>query len=232
MTFISPTSLIFPNYVNGIMVNPKDGNVTPDWNIYFAQLTQQLQVNFSGSGITLPSQTTSEIANLVSFNAGPIGNGRFNNKTFVNSDTGDVDILLDGILTPLLSQRDFVPTMSDSTGNQPTYTTQLANFTQLGNRVFINMDLVISGKAGVTGTDPIRINLPNQVNSFNQSGSLLPDNLGFTFPANSTEIVPVAQMGQDYMTMSWVKTTGAVDDVIWNDMSATGGLTLNINYKV
>jgi hypothetical protein len=96
MSFVSPTSLTFPSYVNGAMVNPTDGNVTPDWNIYFAQQSQQLQVNFSTSGITVPSMTSVEIANLVTFNEGPNGNGRFNNKIFVNSDTGAVQILQNG----------------------------------------------------------------------------------------------------------------------------------------
>lgn len=98
MSFISPTSLTFPSYVNAPMVNPTDGNITPDWNIYLAQQSQQLQVNFSESGITLPSQTTTEIANLVTFNLGPNGKGRFNNKVFVDSDTGAVQIILDGVL--------------------------------------------------------------------------------------------------------------------------------------
>jgi hypothetical protein len=98
MSFVSPTSLTFPSYVNGPMVTPTDGNVTPDWNIYFAQQSQQLQVNFSTSGITLPSMTSAEILNLQAFNAGPNGNGRFNNKVFVDSDTGAVQIILDGVL--------------------------------------------------------------------------------------------------------------------------------------
>jgi hypothetical protein len=232
MSFISPTSLSFPSYVNGKVLSANGEDFSPDWNIYFAQQSQQLQVNFSNSGITLPSQTTAQIADLVIFNASPYGNGRFNNKVFVNSDNGDVDILLDGVLTPLLSQRDFIPTMSDTAGNEPTYTTQLANFTQLGNRVFINMDLAISSKGATVGTDPIRINLPDTVAAFNQTGSLLPGNAAFTYPANATVLVPQTIDGQTYMNLSWVETTGTVTDAVWNDMSATGSLTLNINYKV
>jgi hypothetical protein len=232
MSFVSPTSLNFPSYVNGKVLSPNGEDFSPDWNIYFAQQSQQLQINFSSSGITLPSQTTAEIADLVTFNNGPFGNGRFNNKVFVNSDTGDVDILLNGVLTPLLSQRDFVPTMSDTAGNQPVYATQLANFTQLGNRVFINMDLAISAKGAVVGADPIRINLPNTVTSFNQTGSLLPGNAAFIYPANATVLVPQTINGQTYMNLSWVEDTGVVTDAVWNDMSATGSLTLNINYKV
>lgn len=95
MSFNSPTSMLFPSYVNGVLINKDDGMLSPDWNIYFAQLTQQLQVNFSNEGITLPSQDTANIANLVTTN---LTTHNLNNKMFVNSDTGDVNIILDGVL--------------------------------------------------------------------------------------------------------------------------------------
>ena len=94
MSFISPTSMVFPSYVNGVAVSP-DGKFSPDWNLYFSGLTQQLQANFSKEGITVPSQSTENINALVNFN---LTSGTLNNKVFVNEDTGDVQIILDGVL--------------------------------------------------------------------------------------------------------------------------------------
>jgi hypothetical protein len=105
MSFESPYSLEFPSYVNGkvttseVKVMGKDVKVesdfTPDWNQYMSQLTYQLQINLSPEGITLPSQNTANIAALV---ASAVENGKVNNKILINSDTGDVQAIIGGVL--------------------------------------------------------------------------------------------------------------------------------------
>lgn len=93
MTNVTPVAMLFPNYVNGVAVD-ESMNFTPDWNIYFSQLTQNLQVNFSEEGISLPSNTTVTIANLLANDT----QGLLNNKMFVDSDLGLVQIFMNGVL--------------------------------------------------------------------------------------------------------------------------------------
>lgn len=56
-------TMIFPSYINGVLVD-ETGNITPDWNIYFDQTTTQLQQNFNREGYFIPSQPTTVINDL------------------------------------------------------------------------------------------------------------------------------------------------------------------------
>jgi len=93
MSFVTATSMIFPSYVNGVAVDEAK-NFTPDWNIYFSQLTQNLQLNFSNEGISLPSNDTTTINDLIAQDV----EGLLNNKMFVNSDTGLPQYISNGVL--------------------------------------------------------------------------------------------------------------------------------------
>ena len=94
MSFDTPTSLSFPSYVNGKVLDKSGVNFSPDWNIYFSQLTQQLQNNFSNEGVTMPAQTTANLTNLVAQDT----DGLLNNKLVVDSDTGDLKFIQNGVI--------------------------------------------------------------------------------------------------------------------------------------
>lgn len=98
MSSVTQAVMLFPSYVNGKVLSENGEDFSPDWNIYFSQLSQQLQANFSTQGISIPSMTSAEIVDLVDFNIGPYGNHKFDNKMFVNSDTEAVQMIINGNL--------------------------------------------------------------------------------------------------------------------------------------
>lgn len=55
--------MIIPNTVNGKLVDD-DGNITPEWELFFSQLINVLQTNLSNEGYVLPMQSTTDIAKL------------------------------------------------------------------------------------------------------------------------------------------------------------------------
>lgn len=55
--------MIIPNTVNGKLVDD-DGNMTPEWELFFSQLINVLQSNLSNEGYVLPMQSTTDIAKL------------------------------------------------------------------------------------------------------------------------------------------------------------------------
>lgn len=52
--------MIIPNFVHDKVVDG-EGNLTPQWIMFFTQLLDQMQLNLSEEGIVAPSQTTSNI---------------------------------------------------------------------------------------------------------------------------------------------------------------------------
>lgn len=217
--------MLIPNFISRKFVD-LDGNMTDHWTNNMSQLLEELGFTFSDEGYQLPFQNQPGINGLT-------GNQSVG-RILYNTTTEKVQANLGGVWTDLgaTTESDFIPTLKDSSGNQPAYVIQQANAIKLNDRVFCNIQLEISSKVGVTGTDPIIIgDLPYTVGSFNQVGTVLPGNLSFTFPPNSVAITPSAVNTQNDITMSWVKNTGAVDPVVWNDISSTGSMTLSINYK-
>lgn len=55
---------IIPDLPRSPSVVDKNGNLAPEWKLFFEQLTQALQTNFKPEGILLPQQTASNIALL------------------------------------------------------------------------------------------------------------------------------------------------------------------------
>lgn len=55
---------IFPDLPRDIPIVRDDGYITPEWFLYFDQLTIALQTNFKPEGIVIPPKTTSEITDL------------------------------------------------------------------------------------------------------------------------------------------------------------------------
>lgn len=52
--------MMIPNIPNMPIVE-KDGNCSPEWWLFFTQLTTELQLNLSNQGFKLPALTTVEI---------------------------------------------------------------------------------------------------------------------------------------------------------------------------
>ncbi len=46
------------------MWDMKTGNINPEWDLFFQQLTMALQTNFKPEGFVMPPKTASEIASL------------------------------------------------------------------------------------------------------------------------------------------------------------------------
>jgi hypothetical protein len=55
---------IIPDLPRSPVVIDKNGNLAPDWKLFFEQLTQALQTNFKPEGILFPQQTAANIALL------------------------------------------------------------------------------------------------------------------------------------------------------------------------
>jgi hypothetical protein len=55
---------IFPDLPRDNQVVDKDGILTPDWELYFTQLTQALQTNYKPEGLVIPPLSASNITNL------------------------------------------------------------------------------------------------------------------------------------------------------------------------
>lgn len=64
---------IFPDCPRGDQFVDNDGRLTPEWFLFFQQLTLALQVNFKSEGIVVPPLTAANIANLGNV-VGAIGN--------------------------------------------------------------------------------------------------------------------------------------------------------------
>lgn len=55
---------IIPDLPRGQKFVDQAGNIMPEWQLFFTQLTQALQTNLKPEGILLPQQPTSNIALL------------------------------------------------------------------------------------------------------------------------------------------------------------------------
>ena len=58
-------SALFPDFPGGgPAIDTKTGEFTPQWLLFFQQLSQALQFNFQKEGVKAPSQTSANIANI------------------------------------------------------------------------------------------------------------------------------------------------------------------------
>jgi hypothetical protein len=65
MTQQKKQQAIFPDLPRSTQIwDPKTGEISNDWLLYFSQLTMALQTNFKPEGIVVPPKPSSEIANL------------------------------------------------------------------------------------------------------------------------------------------------------------------------
>jgi hypothetical protein len=64
---------IFPDLPRDKKVIDSKGELNPEWELYFQQLTQALQTNYKPEGIVVPPQLASNIA-LLGNTSGSIGN--------------------------------------------------------------------------------------------------------------------------------------------------------------
>jgi hypothetical protein len=60
---LKPVSII-PDLPRSPNVIDREGSLTPDWKLFFEQLTQALQTNLKPEGTVFPQQTASNIALL------------------------------------------------------------------------------------------------------------------------------------------------------------------------
>lgn len=56
---------IFPDLPRDRQLVDNKGEITPQWELYFSQLTTALQTNFKPEGIVFPQQTSSNIGLLI-----------------------------------------------------------------------------------------------------------------------------------------------------------------------
>lgn len=81
-------SINIPSFV-GTQVVTKDGYFTPVWANIMSQLIEQLQLNYSAEGLTVPDQTASNITLLNTTESA--------NKFLVDSDNDLLKINLGGV---------------------------------------------------------------------------------------------------------------------------------------
>lgn len=89
----------------------------------------------------------------------------------------------------------WTPTLNGSTPGSTTYSTQVGYYTVIGNLVYVQARIVITGSTG-TGDATIGglpFTVKNQTNG-NVPGSVVVSASGWTWPASRTQIIPVAQI--------------------------------------
>jgi hypothetical protein len=77
---------IFPDLPRDSTFVDKEGKLTPAWQLYFSQLNQALQSNFTPEGFVLPAQTASNISLLGSSEPGTILYNSTTKKGMINED--------------------------------------------------------------------------------------------------------------------------------------------------
>lgn len=86
-------SMNIPTFIKQQYVDPKTGELTPAMEFYHQQLNQQLQFNYSQSGLVVPSLNTLGIDQASSGN-----NEKPNGTLFYNNETDEVQVKINGVV--------------------------------------------------------------------------------------------------------------------------------------
>lgn len=123
----------------------------------------------------------------------------------------------------------FTPTLGGTTAGTATYSTQVGNYTRIGNRLFFDIRIVVASLTGSSGS--LRIGgLPYTIGTGNGNGAAIGyynnSNLGSNFG-----IVAHPSSGNTYIVLSKTSATGA-PALLQADISASFEMRVGGSYKI
>jgi hypothetical protein len=228
-----------PTATNGVVISGSTGEGT-----IYGTLIQ----NFATNGVLLTASSAITIDDIAIVGNTFKGNGAAITTTLSGGATigsnvkvlgnpGATDYVDFANLLPLYQAGTFTPTVTSSTPGDlsVSYTTQVGNYQRVGKWVQIEINLNFT-PTYTTATGAVRIGgLPlAAVASANPSDFVLTDITAFNWPASRTQLVPVANSGQSYITIQALGSGVSPSELAITDKASGSGAILRIRgrYRV
>lgn len=198
--------------------------------------------NTSHSGVTqIEGSGAITIGNHSSAGAISIGHASATTGCTIEGGTGTLalngsTITVETGTNAFYDEGSFTPVVEDAGGNAATLTTAIGRWTRLGERVWIDMKVTLSSKAGMTGTDQARFDFsgtPFKVEntSFYQPAGTVGFHSGITGGGTNDQLVCQVLDNQDWVRLFYVNnSTGATTAVTVDDLSSTAQLSLSFSF--